>query len=90
MTNTKSKIVTLRVTDDELKTIKERAEKAGLTVSRFLVESATAGTGLSVSQKQQAYWYLCQIKDAAEHQRNYENAKESIFRWCDSLCQLLK
>lgn len=80
-----SKIISIRASDADIETIKNRATKAGQSVSRYLVENATCAHGLTKSQKQNIFHSICKIKDSAKSE-NYA----AISRECDIIWQSLK
>ncbi len=87
----KSKIITLRVSDDELSELKKRADTQGVTMSDLLKHSALARDGLSTLDKQRIYTCLNIIKDNARQiVRDYEdNYSSKIIKEADDLWQLL-
>lgn len=82
----RSKIASIRLTDEEYNIIDTKAKKAGLSFSRYVVGQSLQTTELTKSQKQQVYAHLCKIKDCAI--QNMEPSK--IISECDSLWQFLK
>lgn len=82
----KTKILSLRLTDIELKTIKERAENSGVNVSTFLKESALSDNGITLKTKQEVYQQLQIIKDAVTNRIN----SKTIVEGCDTIWQFLK
>ena len=87
----KSKIITLRVSDKELSELKRRADSQGITMSDLLKHSALANDGLSTLDKQRIYTHLNIIKDSARQiVRDYEDVHSSrIIKEADDLWQLL-
>ena len=87
----KSKIITLRVSDDELSELRKRADAQGVTMSDLLKHSALANDGLSTLDKQRIYTHLNIIKDSARQiVRDYEdNYSSRIIKEADDLWQLL-
>ena len=87
----KSKIITLRVSDDELSELKKRADAQGVTMSDLLKHSALASEGLSTLDKQRIYTHLNIVKDSARQIiRDYEdNYSSKIIKEADDLWQLL-
>ena len=87
----KSKIITLRVSDYELSELKKRADTQGVTMSDLLKHSALASGGLSTLDKQRIYAHLNIIKDSARQiVRDYEDEHSStIIKEADDLWQLL-
>ena len=88
---TKSKIITLRVSDNELSELRKRADAQGVTMSDLLKHSALASEGLSTLDKQRVYAHLNIIKDSARQIiRDYEDEYSStIIKEADDLWQLL-
>ena len=87
----KSKIITLRVADDELSELRKRADTQGVTMSDLLKFSALANDGLSTLDKQKIYAHLNIIKDSArqivcDYEDNYSSR---IIKEADDLWQLL-
>ena len=82
----KTKILSLRLTDIELKTIIERAENSGVNVSTFLKESALSDNGITLKTKQEVYQQLQIIKDAVTNRIN----SKTIVEGCDTIWQFLK
>ena len=87
----KSKIITLRVSDSELSELRKRADTQGVTMSDLLKFSALANDGLSTLDKQRIYAHLNIIKDSARQiVRDYEDIYSSkIIKEADDLWQLL-
>ena len=88
----KDKTVSMRLTGNENKIIKKRAEEKGLSLSRYMVQAAIADEGLTDKKKQQIYLYKVKIQDPAKqimHQRDDENA-ERIYEEMEKLWLLLK
>ena len=87
----KSKIITLRVSDSELSILKQKADSQGITMSDLLKHSALANDGLSTLDKQRFYAHLNIIKDSARQiVRDYEdNYSSRIIKEADDLWQLL-
>lgn len=87
----KTKIITLRVSDDELSELRKRAETQGVTMSDLLKHSALASEGLSTLDKQRIYTHLNIIKDSARQiVRDYEDIHSSkIIKEADDLWQSL-
>lgn len=87
----KSKIITLRVSDKELSELKRRADSQGITMSALLKHSVLANEGLSTLDKQIIYTHLNIIKDCARQiVRDYEDEYSStIIKEADTLWQLL-
>ena len=87
----KSKIITLRVSDNELSELRKRADAQGVTMSDLLKHSALASEGLSTLDKQRVYAHLNIIKDSARQIiRDYEDEYSStIIKEADDLWQLL-
>ncbi len=87
----KSNIITLRVSDDELSELRKRADTQGVTMSDLLKHSALASEGLSTLDKQRIYAHLNIIKDSARQiVRDYEDEYSStIIKEADDLWQLL-
>ena len=87
----KSKIITLRVSDSELSILKQKADSQGITMSDLLKHSALANDGLSTLDKQRIYTHLNIIKDSARQiVRDYEDIHSSkIIKEADDLWQLL-
>lgn len=87
----KSKIITLRVSDSELSILKQKADSQGITMSDLLKHSALASGGLSTLDKQRIYAHLNIIKDSARQiVRDYEDEHSStIIKEADDLWQLL-
>ena len=87
----KSKIITLRVSDDELSELRKRADIQGVSMSDLLKHSALANDGLSALDKQRIYTRLNIIKDSARQiVRDYEDVHSSrIIKEADDLWQLL-
>lgn len=87
----KSKIITLRVSDSELSILKQKADSQGITMSDLLKHSALANDGLSTLDKQRIYAHLNIIKDSARQiVRDYEDIYSSkIIKEADDLWQLL-
>ena len=87
----KSKIITLRVSDDELSELRKRADAQGVTMSDLLKHSALAREGLSTLDKQRIYAHLNIIKDSARQIiRDYEdNYSSRIIKEADDLWQSL-
>ena len=87
----KSKIITLRVSDDELSELKKRAYAQGVSMSDLLKHSALASEGLSTLDKQRIYTHLNIIKDSARQiVRDYEdNYSSKIIKEADDLWQSL-
>ncbi len=87
----KSKIITLRVSDYELSELKKRADAQGVSMSDLLKFSALANDGLSTLDKQRIYTHLNIIKDNARQiVRDYEdNYSSKIIKEADDLWQLL-
>ena len=87
----KSKIITLRVSDSELSILKQKADSQGITMSDLLKHSAFANDGLSTLDKQRIYTHLNIIKDSARQiVRDYEdNYSSKIIKEADDLWQLL-
>ena len=87
----KSKIITLRVSDKELSELKRRADSQGITMSDLLKHSALANDGLSTLDKQRIYTHLNIIKDSARQiVRDYEdNYSSRIIKEADDLWQSL-
>ena len=88
---TKSKIITLRVSDNELSELRKRADAQGVTMSDLLKHSALASEGPSTLDKQRVYAHLNIIKDSARQIiRDYEDEYSStIIKEADDLWQLL-
>lgn len=53
-----SKIITLRVTDDELSLLKQKAQNKGVTMSSLLKSSALANREFTIIDKQEIYIHL--------------------------------
>ena len=87
----KTKIITLRVSDDELSELRKRADSQGVTMSDLLKHSALASEGLSTLDKQRIYTHLNIVKDSARQIiRDYEdNYSSKIITEADDLWQLL-
>ena len=87
----KSKIITLRVSDDELSELRKRADTQSVTMSDLLKHSALASEGLSTLDKQRIYTHLNIVKDCARQIiRDYEdNYSSKIIKEADDLWQLL-
>ena len=87
----KTKIITLRVSDDELSELKKRAYAQGVSMSDLLKHSAFANDGLSTLDKQRIYTHLNIIKDSARQiVRDYEdNYSSRIINEADDLWQSL-
>ena len=87
----KSRIITLRVSDNDLSELKKRADTQGVTMSDLLKHSALANDGLSTLDKQRIYAHLNIIKDSARQiVRDYEDIYSSrIIKEADDLWQLL-
>ena len=83
----KSKIITLRVSDDELSELRKRADAQGVTMSDLLKHSAFASEGLSTLDKQRIYAHLNIIKDSAQQiVRDYKDIHSSrIIKEADDL-----
>ena len=80
-----SKIISIRASDADLEIIKKRADAAGQSVSRYLIENATCDGGLTKSQKQGLFYSISKIKDSAQNE-NYSD----IIEECNKLWQSLK
>ena len=87
----KSKIITLRVSDSELSILKQKADSQGITMSDLLKHSALASEGLSTLDKQRIYTHLNIVKDCARQIiRDYEdNYSSRIIKEADDLWQSL-
>ena len=87
----KSKIITLRVSDKELSELKRRADSQGITMSALLKHSVLANEGLSTLDKQRIYTNINIIKDSARQiVRDYEdNYSSKIIKEADNLWQSL-
>lgn len=90
--STKSKTVSMRLTKSEHSIIKAQADEAGVSVSRFMVNAATADDSLSATTKQQVYQHKTVIKDLAKQLANeYDDSKaDKIIKEIDEIWQLLK
>lgn len=87
----KSRIITLRVADDELSELRKRADAQGVTLSDLLKHSALASEGLSTLDKQRIYTHINIIKDSArqivcDYEDNYSSR---IIKEADDLWQSL-
>ncbi len=92
MSKAKSKILSLRLTTLENDAIKSRAEEAGVSVSRYMVNAAIAGDGLSLTTKQQLYEHKTIIKDIVKQlSLEYDDPQlETMIQEVDALWKLLK
>ena len=87
----KSRIITLRVSDDELSELRKRADAQGVTMSDLLKHSALVSEGISTLDKQRIYTHLNIIKDSARQiVHDYEdNYSSRIIKEADGLWQSL-
>lgn len=83
--NIKKHTITARVTDEELEVIKERAKEKNISISRYMVEAATAPHNLTISAKREIYREIEIIKDAARYQENQNIRTEIIERGCNAV-----
>ena len=86
-----SKIITLRVTDDELSILKRKAQTKGVTMSSLLKSSALADGGYSIIDKQEIYIHLNIVTDYARQLiRDYGDERaEAIIKEADKLWRSL-
>lgn len=84
--------LTARVTEDELKQIKEKANAQNLSVSRFIVEKSLEPEAISISIMREAYQHICTIRDLAANWKFSEDeiVNKEISKECDALCRILR
>ncbi len=86
-----SKIITLRVTDDELSLLKQKAQNKGVTMSSFLKSSALSDREFTIIDKQEIYIHLNIVMDHARQLiRDYDDKRaEAIIKEAGKLWQSL-
>lgn len=86
-----SKIITLRVTDDELSLLKQKAQNKGVTMSSLLKSSALSDREFTRIDKQEIYIHLNIVMDYARQLiRDYDDERaEAIIKEADKLWQSL-
>lgn len=88
MGNKKSMVISIRMPEDSYAAIKDRAEKEGQSVSRFMTEASIADAGLTQSRKQQLYFHINKMKDLARNACG--KIEKELLAECDALWQMLK
>lgn len=88
----KDRTVSMRLTENESEVIKKRAEEAGLSLSRYMVQAAVADEGLTAKKKQQIYLHKVKIQDHAKQILILEDNEHAgqIYKEMDAIWQLLK
>lgn len=88
----KIKTISMRVTEDENNIIKTKADNAGMSQSRFIVNAAIADDGLTVADKQRIYRRKAIIQDLAKQIAGaYDDlAAKQIYKEVEELWQWLK
>ena len=80
----KSKIISIRLGQNEYETIKNRATEKQISTNKFIVNSALSFEGIDIETKRKIYTTICHIRDYAAH-----NSKEKISEECEKLWQYL-
>ena len=88
----KTKTISMRLTEDENDIIKTKADKVGMSMSRFIVSSAISNNGLTAADKQQIYRQKAVIQDLAKQiaGAHDDSAAKQIYSEAGKLWQLLK
>ncbi len=88
----KTKTISMRLTEDENNIIKTKADKVGMSMSRFIVSSAISNDGLTVADKQWVYQLKAVIQDLAKQiaGAHDDSAARQIYSEVGKLWQLLK
>ena len=82
----KQKSISFRVSEKEYEQISQRANESNQSVSKYVLNSALAGNGITLQQKQEIYKNLCLIKDHTL----FNSDLKKIPKVCDEIWQLLK
>ncbi len=88
----KTKTISMRLTEDENNIIKTKADKAGMSMSRFIVSSAISDNGLTAADKQRVYQLKVVIQDLAKQivGAHDDPMAKQIYSEVGKLWQLLK
>ncbi len=88
----KTKTISMRLTEDENNIINTKADKVGMSISRFIVSSAVSNEGLTVADKQRVYQLKAVIQDLAKQiaGAHGDSAAKQIYTEVGKLWQLLK
>lgn len=88
----KTKTISMRLTEDENNIIKANADKAGMSMSRFIVSSAISNDGLTTADKQRIYQMKAVIQDLAKQivGAHDDPMAKQIYTEVGKLWQLLK
>lgn len=88
----KTKTVSMRLTEKENEMIKSRASEKGLSLSRYMVNCATAKGGFTTNDKQKIYYHKAIIQDYVKQltEKCEDPVVQLIKGEVEKLCQLLK
>ncbi len=80
----KSKTVSLRLTEEQYETIKQRADSKGMRLSNFMLEMSLADEGITTNYKQMLYTRMIGLKEHV-YNEDLRKLKEEIGEICRSL-----
>lgn len=88
----KSKTISMQLTEAENEIIKKKANHAGTSLSRFMVNAAIADNELTATTKQQFYYRKAIIQDYAKQiaSRYNDVIAKQLYQEVEYLWQLLK
>lgn len=88
----KSAPIAIRLTEEEKKLLKFRAEKQGIKFSTYIVQAAVSHEGLTEQKKRQIYFSKSKIHDYIEQIQKYDKIEyvDMIAKEIEELWQLLK
>lgn len=86
---TKSKLLTIRVTSLEYDRIKTTASQQNQSISQYAADRILSGNGMTLAQKRMIYQQLLKIQDAAMQLDDNEKS-EKITEECEQIWQFLK
>lgn len=86
--NTKSKLLTIRVTSEEYDRIKTAAGQQHQSISQYAVDRILSCNGMTLAQKRMAYQRLLKIQDVAMQLGDTGKSNE-ITKECDQIWRCL-